>query len=114
VTPLDTVNSKDYLETNSGLENTWPRLETCLTSRAIRKTQDLLYFIQVLELNIRLILFNVKAITREFASRYSYTEKSLCLVPDTDFNIQTHSFFYKSTNLMIRYNNSIKYYIMFE
>lgn len=95
VTPLDMVNSKDYLETNSGLENTWPRLEICLTSRAIRKTQDLLrYFIQVLELNIRLILFNVKAVASLLL--VTVTQKYLCLVPDTDFNIQTHSFFYKS------------------
>lgn len=38
VTPLDTVSLKGYLEMNSGLENTWPRLETCLTSRTIGGT----------------------------------------------------------------------------
>lgn len=44
VTPLD-MGLKGYLEMNSGLENTWPRLETRLTSCAIEGQDLLRYFI---------------------------------------------------------------------
>lgn len=74
MTPLDTLSLKGYLETNSGLENTWPRLETRLTSRAIEKQDLLRYSIQISRLDVRLILLDAKEdVTRdtEFTSHYS-------------------------------------------
>lgn len=61
------VNPKDYLEMNSGLENTWPRLEICLTSRAIRKRDRTSYGTLAKYLTqYPLILFNVEDIASLF------------------------------------------------
>lgn len=47
VTPLDRLTVKCYLETNSALEIAWPRLETCLTSRAIEREGRTSFYLNI-------------------------------------------------------------------